>query len=310
MNKRTIGIFAFLLALGISSLSAQSATAFRINEILIVNEENVANAYGQHEAWIEIWNSSFASANLGGCFLEAQIGNNAPIRYAIPKGDVLTRIHPRQHALFWADGAPNKGTFHTSFVLDPHQDCTIRLYNTNGSTLIDQVKIPAGTIKTPDHSYAREDDGSTKWVIKGGTDPQHYVTPSTNNKTLDKNPKIENFKEKDADGFGMTITAMSVVFSALLLLFLIFFCVGRIAQKLSKRNAMKAAGITDHEEAKAKNIGDESGEVFAAISMALHEYQNEAHDVEDMHLTINQVKKIYSPWSSKIYTLRQLPSRK
>ncbi len=310
MNKKIIGIFLFVFSLGISQLSAQSATAFRINEVLIVNEENVVDDYGQHSSWIEVWNSSFASANLGGCFLEVQIGNNAPARYPIPKGDVLTLIPPRQHALFWADSQPSRGTFHTNFLLDATQDCTIRLYNTNGSSLIDQVRIPAGAIKTPDYSYARENDGSPEWVIKGGMDPQHYVTPSTNNQTLDTNPKMENFKEKDAHGFGMTLTAMMVVFSALILLFIIFRIIGSVAQNLSKRNAMKAAGITDPEEAHAKKIGAESGEVFAAISMALHEYQNEAHDVEDMHLTINQVKKIYSPWSSKIYTLRQLPSKK
>lgn len=43
--------------------------------------------------------------------------------------------------------------------------------------------------------------------------------------------------------------------------------------------------------------------------MALHEFMNDAHDVEDMILTINKVKRTYSPWSSKIYTLRQTPKR-
>ncbi|MDD4418111.1 MAG: lamin tail domain-containing protein, partial [Bacteroides graminisolvens] len=30
-------------------------------------------------------------------------------------------------------------------------------------------------------------------------------------------------------------------------------------------------------------------------------------DIEDTILTINRVKRNYSPWSSKIYTLRQTP---
>ena len=51
------------------------------------------------------------------------------------------------------------------------------------------------------------------------------------------------------------------------------------------------------------------GEEAAAIAMALHEFMNDAHDVEDMILTINKVKRTYSPWSSKIYTLRQTPKR-
>ena len=52
------------------------------------------------------------------------------------------------------------------------------------------------------------------------------------------------------------------------------------------------------------------GEVFAAISMAMHEFQSDVHDVEDTILTITRVKRSYSPWSSKIYTLRETPHKK
>ena len=51
------------------------------------------------------------------------------------------------------------------------------------------------------------------------------------------------------------------------------------------------------------------GEVYAAISMALHEMQDEVHDVEETVLTITRVKRSYSPWSSKIYTLRETPKK-
>ena len=53
----------------------------------------------------------------------------------------------------------------------------------------------------------------------------------------------------------------------------------------------------------------DSGEEIAAIAMALYEHLN-AHDKEDTILTINKVKKAYSPWSSKIYTLRETPNLK
>ena len=52
------------------------------------------------------------------------------------------------------------------------------------------------------------------------------------------------------------------------------------------------------------------GEVIAAISMALHEHQGADHDVEETILTISRVKRSYSPWSSKIYTLRETPHKK
>ena len=70
-----------------------------------------------------------------------------------------------------------------------------------------------------------------------------------------------------------------------------------------------SASVIIGEEAKEKNLGSHSGEEAAAIAMALHEFMNDAHDVEDMILTINKVKRTYSPWSSKIYTLRQTPKR-
>lgn len=304
MNKKRIGIFITLVAVVCLGLNAQRATSLKINEVLVTNEQNYQDDYGLHNAWIEIFNTSFASVNIEGCYLTND--KNNPTKYPIPKGDVLTLIKPRQHILFWADGMPNRGTFHVSFTLDPSKENYIALYDSNGKTLIDEITVPAGMLA--DQSYAREEDGSANWVIKGGGE-HSYVTPSTNNMTLDKNEKIENFKKHDADGFGMAVIAMSVVFIGLILLYVSFKIVGNIAVKLGKRNAMKAIGITDKVEAKEKNLGSHSGEEAAAIAMALHEFMNDAHDVEDMILTINKVKRTYSPWSSKIYTLRQTPKR-
>lgn len=67
--------------------------------------------------------------------------------------------------------------------------------------------------------------------------------------------KNRKFQKHDADGFGMAIIAMSVVFIGLILLYVSFKIVGNIAVKLGKRNAMKAIGITDKVEAKEKNLG-------------------------------------------------------
>jgi hypothetical protein len=55
--------------------------------------------------------------------------------------------------------------------------------------------------------------------------------------------------------------------------------------------------------------GGQSGEVFAAIALALSG-TTEMHDLESNVLTIHNVANNYSPWSSKIYTLRELPLRK
>jgi len=44
-------------------------------------------------------------------------------------------------------------------------------------------------------------------------------------------------------------------------------------------------------------------DVSAAIGLALYFY-NELHDEESNVLTIERISKNYSPWSSKIYSIR------
>ncbi len=58
---------------------------------------------------------------------------------------------------------------------------------------------------------------------------------------------------------------------------------------------------------KAENIKDPKGEEAAAIALAIHLYKSQLHDMESFTITLQKVSRIYSPWSSKIYTLRQNP---
>lgn len=305
MKKFHTGIFLSLLSLGLfSSCGHESESKLLLNEVLVDNETNFQDDYGVHSAWIEIFNKSYGSSNLAGCYLKhsSQPGDTAV--YFIPKGDVQTQIAPRQHALFWADNKPNRGTFHTNFLLESDKENWIGLYD-SGRKLLDQVVIPAGLLKV-DQSYARVDDAASEWEVKDES-ADKYVTPSTNNKTLDKNEKMEKFQLHDSVGIGMSITAMLVVFVGLILLYIAFKLIGKASVRLRTTRAMKAKGITDREEAKEKMLGHAPGEVYAAIAMALHEMQSDVHDVEETVLTITRVKRSYSPWSSKIYTLRETP---
>ena len=310
MNKTKIGIFfTLLLVLGVCSSCGEkkSNNKLVLNEVLITNEGNYQDDYGLHSAWIEIFNRSYGSADLAGCYLKCSSQPGDTASYFIPKGDVLTLIKPRQHSLFWADGEARRGTFHTNFTLNPETQNWIGLYD-SGRNLLDQITIPAGVLQA-NQSYARISDAAEKWEVKDGS-AEKYVTPSTNNKTIDSNAKMEKFEEHDSVGIGMSISAMSVVFFGLILLYVSFKVVGRVSVNLSKRNAMKAKGITDKQEAKEKKLGEAPGEIFAAIAMAMHEMQSDVHDVEDTVLTITRVKRSYSPWSSKIYTLRETPLKK
>ena len=307
MNKIKIGwLLSLALMLGLTSCGEQkSNTKLILNEVLIENQTNFQDDYGIHSAWIEVFNQSYSSANLAGYRLKVSNHPGDTAKYFIPKGDVLTLVKPRQHALFWADGQPNRGTFHTSFILDGTTDTWIGLYD-SGDKLVDQVIVPANTLKA-DESYARECDASKDWEVKGGSEDK-YVTPSTNNQTQDGNPKMEKFKQPDSVGIGMAITAMSVVVFGLLLIYVSVRLIGKASVSVSRRRAMKTKEVTSVAEAKEKKLGEAPGEVFAAIAMAMHESQN-MHDEEETVLTITRVKRSYSPWSSKIYTLRETPKK-
>ena len=308
MNKRKIGILLSLaVMLGFTSCGQKEVnTKLVLNEVLIENESNFQDDYGVHSAWIEVFNKSYTSADLAGYLLKMSNQPGDTATYFIPKGDVLTLVKPRQHALFWADGQPNRGTFHTNFVMDSNTATWVGLFD-SGKKLIDQITIPAGTLNA-NQSYARISDAAIEWEVKGA-DANKYVTPSTNNKTLDGNAKMEKFQQHDKAGIGMSITAMSVVFFGLILLYICFRAIGKLAVNLRRKNAMEAKDITCKKEAKEQKLGEAPGEVIAAISLAMHEMQSDVHDVEETVLTITRVKRSYSPWSSKIYTLREIPRR-
>ena len=51
----------------------------------------------------------------------------------------------------------------------------------------------------------------------------------------------------------------------------------------------------------------EMGEIVAAISLALSLHLQDIHDYEKTVITMQKVMRPYSPWSSKIYGLRERP---
>jgi len=181
--------------------------------------------------------------------------------------------------------------------LDSLTENTIYFFESNGRTLIDSVHVP---VMKADLSWGHAIEGETAWQV------MQRVTPKANNKTLDTNEKMEKFAHNDPIGIGMSLTAMGVVFSVLLLLFLFFKAFTRTSVRMATKRTARLKGV------KPADIIDQeiSGEVLAAISAALYELDNDVHDIEDMVLTISRTRRAYSPWSSKIYGLRQSPDRK
>ena len=102
-----------------------------------------------------------------------------------------------------------------------------------------------------------------------------------------------------SEGYVILITGLLIVFSALVILAL-FFNFGLpvmlyIYKVITKRKDKKFSEI------KVEADRTFTGEIAAAIGAGVHMYMSEHHDIESAILTIKQVKKSYSPWSSKIY---------
>jgi len=306
MNKKFIPSLLLLLSIFCGQVMAQGASRLVINEVMTNNETDAVDNYGNHSAWIEIYNNSYAIVDIRNCYLtnnRAVLNENLSVpertamMYCIPKGNIETKMEPKQQVSFWCEGHDKRGVFYTNFTLDTDAPTWIGLYDANGTTLIDSLTVPA--LKA-DQSYALKVDGnrSKGFVVKNAGEASF----GENNLPLDFNSKIQSFKREDKHGYGMTVMAMLVTFSALLLLFVAFFFLGRYMVRSLKRRKAAATGVE-------KATGIASGEVYAAIAMALHEENADVHDWEETVLTINRVKRNYSPWNSKIYMLRENPRR-
>lgn len=120
--------------------------------------------------------------------------------------------------------------------------------------------------------------------------------------------KNQNAAENDGWGGAITIIAMCIVISALVVLSILFMIFGKVSEALISAKKRKAKAAADHSP--LDDHAPDPGEVIAAISLALTEYFADPHDIEDTHLTIRRLQKAYSPWNSKIYNLRSCQDHK
>lgn len=281
--------------------NAQGIKDIRINEILVKNVDNYMDDYGHRSSWIELHNTGHAKINIGGCYLRIVAGGEETL-YRIPTGDSETVIGPLGYLLFFCEGTGTKGTFYTNFTLDNVESVSLLRASGKIEDTIDEVKL--------DYNGQRE-DVSIGWFTNRdgkeifGTLPQ--TTPNATNNTEPVVPKSERFRELDPSGGMLALLAICIVLTVLTSLFIFFKLLGNYMVGVSKRkNAAAVAAKTVSGTQVSKDYKNpDTGDEIAAIAMALQMFKNELHDKESTVLTINRVARAYSPWSSKIYGLRQ-----
>ncbi|WP_458626587.1 OadG family protein [Winogradskyella sp. PC D3.3] len=107
------------------------------------------------------------------------------------------------------------------------------------------------------------------------------------------------YTDQISEGYVILITGLLIVFGALTTLAL-FFNYG-LPVMLYMYKVITKGKDKKISEIKVKEDHGFTGEISAVIGASVHMYLSEQHDNESAILTIKQVKKTYSPWSSKIY---------
>ena len=310
MMKRLLTVSILILAA--ASLQAQNVIDLIISEVMVDNTSSVVDDFGDRTPWVEVFNTSQGTVNIAGCFFTDDPSDLT--KSPIVKGDLRTKIGPRQVAVFFADGQSSKGTFYLNFPLK--EGSTLYLVSNDGRTVIDSIEIPAGI---PEGQSISKFATDRKEMV---FDDVHAAVPSplSVNGRHNQKTKAQIVKENDPHGYTLTIVSISVVFLALLILFTIYNFSGKVfSGQIKFRNPFKRgaraagaaslpAGGSDDEIALAIAMALHSecgGETEAAIALALHRFLSESmHDAEPFIIT---VQPHTSAWNDRTRNFRKQP---
>lgn len=89
MKKRFLIILIAAVACCMT-VDAQGRRGLRINEVMVQNDSNYVDDYGLHQAWIELYNSTYAPMEISSVYLSNDPAQ--PKKYPVPLGDVNTEI--------------------------------------------------------------------------------------------------------------------------------------------------------------------------------------------------------------------------
>ncbi|MCQ2129037.1 MAG: OadG family protein [Bacteroidaceae bacterium] len=299
--RKFILSLAVLLS-GTSMVFGQGANNIKINEVMTNNTENYLDEYGAHLPWIELTNNSFTTYNVRGMYITTNrdvlneamsVPERIKLMSMIPNGFDATILAGRHKLLLFLNSAPAKGPRHLSQTLNVGEETWIALYDGNAKTLIDSVTVvPLGE----NQSYARlPKDGTGKWTVATAD----KVTPDGNNQVKAETSKIATWKEKDPRGGLLSIQAMTITFTALILLFIFMKCFGAFAKRFLARKKVNTSAVINSQTssimAKKETIKEQEV-LVAVIAMALQEYQNDVHDQESGVITI---KRKQTSWNFK-----------
>lgn len=311
MRKRILLILA--LAVSFTSLKAQNVIDLIIAEALAVPDSTgIVDDFGRRGGWIEIFNTSQGTVNFAGCFLTDDRNNLK--KSIIPKGDLRTKLGPRQTTLIYASGNGADGTLYADFEIRPGS--TVYLVSNDGRTIIDSLVVPASL--PAGMSMSKRAFDLRQREFEPLPDPT-VPSPGIYNGDLNAATKAEAMAEKDPHGGILSLVAVTVVFSALAILWFLFWLFFDRPAKKAAQAKEKPKNSAAKAQVKAGEVSDEiaavialamdmeqGGDVYAAIALAMNLYFSDTvHDTESFILTMRP--KDGSAWNDKKQIFRKLP---
>ena len=321
--------FLILAALFVTTATfGQSVHDLRLNEMMIKNVDNYADEYGRHVPWVEIFNTAYNTVNITGCYLTddttglaaaGKKGGVIPSKwYKIPT-DQKMYMPQRSFLIFFLDNSPRYGPFHTNVTPAESRTRYIALINANGKDLLDIVEYPV-SLRDTSLTFGYVMDGQRDaTAFKKGTRAAGELaflkefTPNSSNETEAKISKQDKLKRDDPYGIGMALISMAVVFTALIMIYIMLKIFNYVTRRATQKSKAQEQAATPA-KAMASKAGEEDddtvdGPTCAAIGTALHLHFGSMHDEESEVITINMPSKHYSPWAQKELTMKRNPRR-
>lgn len=142
-----------------AATSCEPAAQLYINELMVKNTSGILDEAEEADDWIEIYNASNDSVDLGGMFFTDK--PEEPTRFQIPPSDPeATTIAAGEYLILWADKDAERGVLHLGIKLSSQGE-SVSLYDIDGQSLIDHVEFSA---QQEDISLGRFPDGCHSWT--------------------------------------------------------------------------------------------------------------------------------------------------
>lgn len=176
INSTSCGDHSLLIILILSlvSISAtlQAQNSVVINEIMASNETTATDNAGEYDDWIELYNNSSITVDLGGWYISDKTDNLT--KYELPSG---TTINASDYLIIWADEDSSQGPdpVHTNFKLSKSGETVI--LSDNFGVVIDSITFGQ---QTTDMGFARNPNGTGNFVIQTPTFDGNNETSSAN----------------------------------------------------------------------------------------------------------------------------------